>query len=79
MTAEKKDRINPYISLIFEDHRSGKLFQLEAPQGLFVEQFLDPFDEETGAVKLHDIKDKVIVKIAWHLKDHWKWESIYGY
>jgi hypothetical protein len=37
--------------------------KLEIHQDLFVEEFLE-FDNKTGAIKLPDIRDKVIVRLA---------------
>jgi hypothetical protein len=32
---------------------------------------MEDFDEKTGAVKMKEIRDKVILRLAWHLKERW--------
>lgn len=63
-----------YLPIIFEYKTNGTFLKLEIHQDLFVEEFLD-FDKKTGAIKLPDIRDKVIVRLAWHLKERFEGRS----
>jgi len=59
------------ISLKFENRATGNYTSFDFVDDLFVEDNL-LFDEKSGANKMSDIRDKVILRIAWHLKEKWK-------
>ena len=59
------------IGLKFENQVDGSYLNLEFVDGLFTEDSLE-FDKKTGADKMKDLKDKVILRIAWHLRERWK-------
>ena len=63
-----------YIPIIFENKLTDTFLKLELHQDLFVKEFLE-FDNKTGAIKLPDIRDKAIVRLAWHLKERFEGRS----
>ena len=60
------------IKLKFENQTTGNYVILELMDELFMAQDLTWFDKKTGADKMTDIRDKVILRLAWHLKEKWE-------
>lgn len=59
-----------WISVVFENKVKNNLLTIDIHQDLFIEESLE-FDKKTGAAKMKDIRDKVIIRLAWHLKERW--------
>jgi len=59
-----------WVSITFENKVKNDFLTIDFHQDLFVEESLE-FDKKTGADKMKDIRDKVIIRLAWHLKERW--------
>ena len=59
------------IKLKFENQVDGSFLELEFVDDLFIKDSLETFDEQIGANKMQDIRDKVILRLAWHLRERW--------
>ena len=60
------------IKLKFENQVDGSYLELEFVDDLFTKNSLETFDEKIGANKMQAIRDKVVLRLAWHLRDRWK-------
>lgn len=58
------------IALKFENQVDGSYLNIEFMDSLFIKDSLE-FDKKTGADKMQNLKDKVILRLAWHLKERW--------
>ena len=59
------------IALVFENKKNDSFTIIEAHNELFTLPELD-FDKKTGANRIKDMPGKVIVRLAWHLKERWE-------
>ena len=59
------------IKLTFENQVDGSYLNLEFVDELFTKDSLY-FDKKSGADKVRDIRDKVMLRLAWHLKEKWE-------
>ena len=59
------------IKLKFENQVDGSYSDFEFMDVLFTKDSLE-FDKKTGADKMQNLRDKVILRIAWHLRERWK-------
>lgn len=60
-----------FISVVFENKVKNDFLTIDIHQDLFCLEYMEDFDEKTGAIKMKDIRDKVILRLAWHLKERW--------
>ena len=59
------------IKLKFENQVDGSYLNIEFVDELFTSEQVAFFDKNIGADKLSDIKDKVILRLAWNLREKW--------